>query len=279
MIRVLLRARLAIPAPWIYLASAATGTLLGLALDETIGWPWWAVTLGSVAAVWTLFLLTGFRGAKRRSELWSSLLDAIDPKGASDRWNRRQEEAFRTAPFPLYGPPATWRGLRCLGGGDWGRTGKHAEPTELKLIHGDPEDAAGAVLRVLVSAELGDRETAREDVLRRLAEDLWQEQHRPPQGLPPERLHEWARARDREVRSRETPPAALVHVLVDGRAIPFDHISEGTAWAAVGRADDVTITLRAWRIAIEAVELVRLTDVDAYVEGTRRLRDRWRTES
>jgi hypothetical protein len=66
---------------------------------------------------------------------------------------------------------------------------------------------------------------------------------------------------------------------VDGRATPFDHLSEGTAWAAAGQADDVTITLRARNIAIEVVELVRLTDVNPYVDGTRRLRDRWRTQS
>jgi hypothetical protein len=277
-IRVLVRARLAIPAPWIYLAAAAAGTLLGLALGVAIGWPWWAVTLGSVAAAWALFLLTAFRGAGRRSELWSSLLDAVDPKGAPERWNRRQEESFRTAPFPLYGLPPTWRGLRSLGGGDWGGTGRHAVPTELELIHGDPEGPAGAVLRVVVSSELGKREVSRNHALRRLAEDLWREQDRPPSGLPPEHLHEWARARDREVRSRETPPTAPVHVPVDGRPIPFDHISEGTAWAAVGIADDVTITLRARSIAIEAVELRRVTDVDPYIEGTRRLRDRWRTQ-
>ena len=139
-IRVLVRGRLAIPAPWIYLAAAAAGTLLGLALDATIGWPWWAMTLGAVVAIWALFLLTAFKGARRRSELWSGLLDAVDPKGASDRWSRRQEEAFRTAPFPLYGLPPTWRGPRSLGGGDRGGTGKHAAPTELELVHGDLED-------------------------------------------------------------------------------------------------------------------------------------------
>jgi hypothetical protein len=32
--------------------------------------------------------------------------------------------------------------------------------------------------------------------------------------------------------------------------------------------------LRARSIAIEAVELVRLTDVDAYIEGTQRVRSR-----
>jgi hypothetical protein len=277
-IRVLIRGRLAIPAPWIYLAAAAAGTLLGLALDATVGWPWWAVTVGVVVAIWALFLVTAFRGARQRSELRSSLLDAVDPKGASDRWNKRQEEAFRTAPFSLYGLP-TWRGLRSLGGGDWGGTGKHAVPTELELVHGDLEHPAGAVLRVSVSSELGTQEGSRELVLRRLAEDLWRERDRPPPGLPPERLREWARARDREVRSRETPPAAPVHILVDGRATPFDHLSEGAAWVAVGQADDVTITLRARSIAIEAVDLAKLIDVDAYIEGTRRLRDRWRTQS
>jgi hypothetical protein len=276
-IRVLIRGRLAIPAPWIYLAAAAAGTLLGLALDATVGWPW-AVTVGVVVAIWALFLVTAFRGARQRSELRSSLLDAADPKGASDRWDRRQEEAFRTAPFSLYGLP-TWRGLRSLGGGDWGGTGKHAAPTELELVHGDLENPAGAVLRVSVSSELGTQEGSRDHVLRRLAEDLWRERDRPPPGLPPERLHEWARARDREVRSRETPLAAPVHILVDGRATPFDHLSVGAAWVAVGQADDVTITLRARSIAIEAVDLAKLIDVDAYIEGTRRLRDRWRTQS
>jgi hypothetical protein len=249
-------------------------------LDVTIGSPWWAVTLVSVAGVWVLFVLTAFRGgAGRRSELWSSLLDAIDPKGALDRWNARQEKAFRTAPVPLYGLPATWRGLRSLGGGDWGGTANHIAPTELEVIHGDPEVPTGTVLRVSVSSELGKREVPRDQILRRLAEDLWREQHRPPPGLPPERLHEWARARDREVQSRATLPAELVQVVVDGRATPFDQISEGSAWVAVGLVDDVTITLRARGIPIEAVELVRLTDVDPYIQGTRNLRDRWRTRS
>lgn len=149
-IRVLLLARLAIPAPWIYLAAVATGALLGLALDVTIGWPWWARALGWVAGVWLLFLLTAFKGAGRSWELWLSLLDALDPKGASDRWNRRQEQVFRTAPFPLYGLPRTWRGPRSIGGGAWGGGGRYVTPTELELVHGDLEDAAGAVLRVTV---------------------------------------------------------------------------------------------------------------------------------
>lgn len=178
-IRVLLRARLAIQAPWIYAAAAAAGTLLGLALDVTIGWPWWAVMLGSMVAVWALFLLTAFRGAGRRSELWSSLLDAMDPKGASDRWNRRQQEAFRTAPFPLYGLSPTWDGPRCLGGGAWGVSRKHVPPTELELVHGDPEEPAAAVVRVSVSSLPGEPGIdPRNDVLRRLAEDLWRERDR-----------------------------------------------------------------------------------------------------
>ncbi|HEY3214409.1 MAG TPA: hypothetical protein VGL16_14535 [Actinomycetota bacterium] len=273
-IRVLLLARLAIPAPWIYLAAVATGALLGLALDVTIGRPWWAVALGWVAGVWLLFLLTAFKGAGRSWELWLSLLDALDPKGASDRWNRRQEQVFRTAPFPLYGLPRTWRGPRSIGGGAWGGGGRYVTPTELELVHGDLEDAAGAVLRVTVSSEPEDQRVCGDYVLRRLAEDLWRGQNRPPPDLTAERLHEWARDRDREILNRETPPAHLFHVKVDGRAVPFDRVSEGTAWAAVGLVDDVAIMLRARGIPIEAVELVRLTDVEPYVEGTRLLRDR-----
>lgn len=278
-LRALVYARTAIPAPWIYLAAAAAGTLLGIALNVTIGWPWWAVALASVAAVWILFLLTAFTGAGRRQSLWANILDALDPKGALARWSRREEEAFRAAPFALYGLPPSWEGSRFLGQWGWGGMGKEVGPTELELAHGDPEDPAGLEFRVSSSLSRREPELPREFVLRQLAEGLWQKQNRPPTGLPPERLHDWVRAREQESRRRDIPPFTPVQIPVDGEPVRFDHHSEGPAWVAVGRTDDVSITLRARNLAVDAVELVRVTDIEPYVEGSRRLREQSRSEA
>lgn len=43
----LLDARTAIPSPVIYVGAAVAGTVLGIPLDLVLGWPWWAVALGS----------------------------------------------------------------------------------------------------------------------------------------------------------------------------------------------------------------------------------------
>ncbi len=278
-LRVLVHARMAIPAPWLYLAAAAAGTLLGLALNVTIGWAWWAVALASVAAVWIPFLLTAFMGVGRRQSLWANLLDALDPRGALARWSRREEEALRAAPFPIYGLPPSWEGPRLLGGMAWGGIGRDVGPTELELAHGDPEDPTGLMLRVSSSLSRGEPDLPLELVRRQLGEWLWQEQKRPPTGLPQEGLREWVRARDREFRRRVIPSFTPVRIPVDGEPVRFDHLPEGRAWVAVGGTDDLTITLRARNLAVEAVELVRVNDVEPYVEGSRRLRERWQKES
>jgi hypothetical protein len=272
--RVLVHARTVIPTPLIYLAAAAAGTLLGLALDLTIGWPWWAVALASVVMVWILFLLTALKGGSLRA----NLLDALDPKGAGARESRRAEEAFRTAPFTLYGLPLSWEGHRFLGGMGWRGRGKYVVLTELELAHGDPEDPAGVQLRVSMSVSRGEPGPPYELVLRELAEGLWWERNRPPTGLSPERVHEWVQAREREFRHREFRPFTPVQIPVDGEPIRFDHLYEEPAWVAAGRMKDVTITLRARNLAVDAVELITVTDVEPYVECSRRLSDRWQND-
>lgn len=262
-----MHARTAIPTPLIYLTVAAAGTLLGLALDLTIGWPWWTVALASVAVVWILFLLTALKGVSLRA----NLLDALDPKGAGARESRRAEEAFRTAPFPLYGIPLSWEGLRFLGGMGWRGRGKDV----VLLAHGDPEDPAGVQLQVSMSVSGEEPDPPHELVLRELAEDLSWERNRRPTSKSPEQVHEWVQVREQEFRHRAVPPFTPVQIPVDGEPIRFDHLSEGPAWVAAGRRDDVTITLRTRNLAVDAVELITVTDVEPYVEGSRRLRDRW----
>jgi hypothetical protein len=275
-LRVLLYTRRAIPAPWIYVAAAAGGTLLGVALDRTIGWPWWGVALASVAAVWALFLLTAFKAAGRRTpqSLSADLLDALDPEGAGARTMRREEEAFRNAPFPLYGLPRSWESPRSLAGMGWGGIGKDAGLTMLELIHGEPEDREGMELRVSSSVPRGQPDLPWPVVLRGLAEDLWVERHPPPQDR--ERLRQWAKAREREHRRQESPPFTPVLIPVDGEPVRFDHLSKGPTWVAVARRQGVTVALRARNLPMNAVELVTVLDVEPYIEGSRHLQERWR---
>ena len=40
----------------------------------------------------------------------------------------------------------------------------------------------------------------------------------------------------------------------------------------------MTITLRARNLAVDAVELITVTDVEPYVEGNRRLKERWQND-
>jgi hypothetical protein len=273
---VLIHARTAIPAPWIYGAAAGAGALLGVALERTLEWPWWAVALASVSAVWGLFLLTAFKAVGRRmpQSLWRDLLDALDPKGAGARTMRREEEAFRNAPFPLYGLPPFWAGPRSLGGMGWGGMGKDAGLTELELRHGDPEDPEGTELRISSSVSRGERDLPWALVLRGLAEDLWVEGHPPPSDH--EQLRQWINAREREHRRQETPSFAPVRIPVDDESVSFDHLADGSAWVAVTRRDALAITLRARNLSIEGVELVTVRDVEPYIEGSRQLHERWR---
>lgn len=273
-LRVLVHARMITPTPLIYLTAGAAGALLGLALDLTIGWSWWTVALGSVAVAWTLFLLTALKGAS----LWANIVDALDPQGAGARESRRMEEAFRTSPFSLYGLPPSWEGIRFLGG--LGRRGRPSGVvlTELELAHGDPEDRAGVQLRVTSSVPGGEPDLPHELLLRELAEGLWWEVGSPPDGPFSGAFHEWAQAREREFRHREPPPFTPVRITVDGEPIRFDHHSEGAAWVAAGRITDVTITLRTRNLAVDDIELITVTDVEPYVEGSKLLNERWQND-
>lgn len=277
-VRVLLHARTAIPVPIIYVGAAAVGTILGIILDLTVGWPWWAGALGSVAGVWVLFLLTAFKAAGRRmpESLWGQLLDALSPKAAVDRSRRREERVFRDPPFPFYGLPPSWEGPRFLGGMGWGGMGREAGVNRLELAHGDPEDPRGMELRVSSSVARGEPDLPQELLLRQLAESLWHEVQRPPPDLPAERFHAWAEARERERRRRETPPFSHVEVPVDGEPTRFAYLAEQSSSVAQGRSGHVTITLRARNLDVGQVELVSVRDVEPYIEGSRRLQERWR---
>lgn len=273
-LRVLLGARTAIPAPIVYLAAALVGAVLGALLDLAAGWPWWIVALGAVAVVWVLFLMTALKapGQGVPETLSSRLHDALSPKGAVHRWQRRQEQLFRTPPFPLYGLSPSWQGHRFLGGMGGGGMGRDASVNRLELAHGDP---SGSQLRVSSSGGRGEAELPEEFLLQELAEQLWREVHRPPPDLSPDRFHEWLEAEDRERRMGEAPPFGPVEIPVEGEPVRFAYLAQGSGWVALGRRAGVTISLLARNLDVRQVELVTVRDVEPYIEGSRRLHERW----
>jgi hypothetical protein len=258
------RRRAMVPAPATYLMAVVAGAGLGVVAQLLAGWPWWLVTAGVVAAVWLLFLSSAFWGRAAARPLATEILLEVDPVRGLRRERQAMVELFRAAPFPLYGLPASWPGPRHLGG--WGSRRTSGEPrvvTDLVLAHGDPAAARGPQLQVEVRVG-PEHPEAGPELRHTLAQDLWwtaAASHaggQAPPGLaggPPDP------ARD--------PPWSPVTISVDGRPVGFDLLGEGRHWVAVGELKGQLLVLRARDLAAEEVELVRVTDVAPYVEGTR----------
>ena len=64
-----------------------------------------------------------------------------------------------------------------------------------------------------------------------------------------------------------------VPVRLDGRPVRFELLAEGRHWVVVAEVEGRTLVLQARDLAPEQVELVRVTDVEPYVEATERLEE------
>jgi hypothetical protein len=252
------RRRSRVPVPATYLVAAAAGVVLGAVLQVWLGWPWWLVAVGAVAAVWLLFLSSAFWGGHAGRPLATEALLVVDPARGMRRERQAMAEWFRAAPFPLYGLPASWTGPRHLGGaGSRQARGRPPVVTSLTLAHGDPAAGQGPQLWVEVRADPGDP-GAGPELRRTLADDL-----------------RWATAaRGDELRGGlADPPWSAVPLRLDGRPVRFEMLAEGRHWVALAEVEARTLVVQARDLAPEQVELVRVTDVEPYVEGSRRLED------
>jgi hypothetical protein len=255
------RRRTMIPVPATYLVATVAGAALGVAAQLVLGWPWLLVAAAVVVAVWLLFFSTALWGGGGSSQpLATEVLRVVSPGRAVARDHRQQVERFWVAPFPLYGLPASWPGLRYLGGweGSWSK-GQRPVTTALSLGHGDPLAEEGPHLRVEVRVEHVETEQ-----LRDLAEDLW------VQAAPT--AHDVAGHFDRiaAARSRPDPAWSQVTIPVDGRPVAFAWLGEGRYWVARAELEDRTLTLHGRDLPVGSVELVRVTDLEPFIEGTRR---------
>jgi hypothetical protein len=266
--------RTMIPVPATYLAAMVVGAGLGVAAQLALGWSWWLVAAGVVAAVWLVFLSTAFwgEGGSRRS-LATEVLRVVSPRRAIKRDHQQEVDRFRAAPFPLYGLPASWSGPRQFGGweGGWSK-GQRPVTIALSLDHGDPLADQGPQLRVEVRVEQVDIEqvmTVRIQGQRSLAKELW------VAAAPP--AHDVAEHWDQiaAVGSRPEPAWSQLTIPVDGRPVAFAWLAEGRHWAARAEVDDRTLTLHARDLPVESVELLRVTELKPYIEGQRRLEQAW----
>jgi hypothetical protein len=274
LVQVLRGRRTMIPVPATYLVAAVAGVALGVAAQLVLGWPWWLVAAGVVAAVWLFFFSTAVWGAGGPGQsLATDLLRVVRPRQAIERDHRQEAERFRAAPFPLYGLPSAWPGARHLGGweGGWDR-GQRPVTTALSLGHGDPLADQGPQLQVEVRVEHIDTEqmmTVRVQSRRDLAEELWLQAVTP--------AHDLAEQVDQLVAARRRPDPAWsrVTIPVDGRLVGFAWLGEGRHWVARAELDDHTLTVHARDLPVESVQLVRVPDLEPYIQGQRRLHEVW----
>jgi hypothetical protein len=270
LLQTLRQRRAMIPVPATYLAAAVAGAALGVAAQLLLGWPWWLLAAAVVAAVWLFFASTALWGRGGSGQpLATDLLRVVRPRRAIERDHEQEVERFRAAPFPLYGLPVAWPGSRQLGGweGGWAK-GQRPVTTALSLAHGGPLAEEGPQLRVEVRAERVEPElgmTVRVQSRRHLAENLWLEAA-PQARDPAEHFDQLAAAR-----RRPDPAWSPVTIPVDGRPVAFAWLAEGRHWVAQADLDDHTLTLHGRDLPVESVELVRVSDLEPYIQGHRRL--------
>jgi hypothetical protein len=261
-VRVLKRRRRSQPVPLTYLFAAGVGVLIGIALQFTLGWSWWAVALVFLAGVWLLFASTAFWGRPFLGRtMRSELADALDPAGATRRHTAEMERRFRSAPFPLYAPvPA--REPRTIGGSE----SEERRTVALELVQGGPRpgDDTARGPRIAVEVSLNHRPD-----LQDLAYELWVRDERPPRGLPPEAIDAWIYERERRLHDRPFPDPETVVIDVDGAPVAFRLVSEGERWAARADVEGREITIRAEAVDRDGLRLATVDDVEPYIEGYR----------
>jgi hypothetical protein len=128
---ILRQRRAMIPVPATYLVALVVAAALGVAAQLVLGWRWWLVAAGVVAAVWLVFFSTAFWGGGGSSRsLATEVLRVVSPRRAIERDHRQEVERFRAAPFPRTAcrPPGRGRATSVAGGSAGTRGGGGRSP-------------------------------------------------------------------------------------------------------------------------------------------------------
>lgn len=258
LVNVVRHSRWVTPTPISYLVPVALVTPIGVVVQWLWGWPWWTVPVLAMAGLWLAYLSTAFGRASEVRPLRRELLDVIAPGGSLERHRAEEAERFLAAPFPLYGLPPSWPGVRYLAG--WSQAGgsKRLVRQSMRLGHGEAWREQGPRLVVKV----GNCPDGPFEVRHNLVERMWMEAQ-----LPTDDIHRLMAA----ARKRPDPDWSQVLIPVDGEPQAFDYASEGQSWVARANVGGCTITLEGREFPMDSVELARIDDVEPYIEGQRQV--------
>ncbi|MFV2000730.1 MAG: hypothetical protein ACC654_10250 [Acidimicrobiia bacterium] len=249
------------PVPITYVMAAVIGGVLGATLDLVLGWPWWLIAVGFLAAVWLFFLASAFWGPDPiRSD---NVRDVIDPSGIEAREFARLEEAISTGQL-LGMEVAGWTGSRSVGG--WGGS---SHPEHLTLRHGNPEtDTAW----VSVTARSSERDVARLEWRKdNLFRELLHSEEQPAEGLDVEDLRRWLIEQRRRIEETKPMEWSTTTLAIDGTPIPCDVLHRADRWVAMTVADGAAIEVMARGFKVDTVALNRVQNLQPYIQGTQQL--------
>jgi hypothetical protein len=256
------------PVPMTYVMAAVVGGVVGATLDLVLGWPWWLIALGFLAAVWLFFFASAFWGPDPiRAD---HVRDVIDPSGIEAREFARLEEAISTG--QLVGMEAAgWTGSRSLG--DWGGS---SHPEHVTLRHGIPElDDAW----VSVTTRSNERDVARLEWRKgNLFRELLHSEEQPAEGLDVEDLRRWVIDQRRRIEATKPMKWSTTTLAIDGTAIRSDVIQRGDRWVAVAVAEGVVVEIMARGLVVDTMELNRISSLQPYIQGTQQLNATHRRE-
>lgn len=258
LIRTTSHRRQVVPVPRTYLLAVLAGAVVGAVSQVVLGWPWWLFALGFVGSVFVVLWSSAFwqGGSSAYDSLGTAALRVLSPRRGEQRAERERVQRLQEAPFPLYGLPPSWPGHRWLGG--WGERQSRGQRAVVEWAQLGHEDGTGDDgWRLLVEAE----ETIED------AAGAWRrrERHRAMllwlRGQP--RPTEQGELRDRQASASAAADAAWsqVTIPVDGRPVTFAWFGQDRHWVAYAELPGHAVGLRCQGLAVDGVELVRITDV------------------
>jgi hypothetical protein len=249
------------PVPLTYVMAAAAGVVIGVVIDLAGGPPWWVVGLAFVGIVWLFFLSTAFYGPFRLRR--RDYLHMVSPRRAAVEDDKAMELAVRIGELPVYGLD-DWAGSRAVGGSGRDQRGPHT----IGLRYLDPDDE-----RHWVEVETVTRSHARPKNMRRetLALNLARRIADPPSFSSIEERLAWHDARRRESEGSLTEfawePCRLV---VDGESVAAEMVRVDDGIAVLASHDGSAIEILARNVEPGEIDLVTVTDLTPFLEGTRR---------
>ncbi len=234
--------------PVTYVMAAVIGGVVGATFDLVLGWRWWLIAVGFLAAVWLFFFASAFWGPDPIRA--NHVRDVIDPSGIEARGFARLEEAISTG--QLVGMEvADWTGSRSLG--VWGRS---SHPEHVTLRHGDPERDN---TWVSVTTRCGDRFSIGLDRRKvRLFRELLRNEEQPPTNLDVEDLRRWVIDQRRRIEATKPMKWSTTILTIDGTAIRNNGIQKGDRWIAIALAEGVGIEIIARGFDLDTVALNRV---------------------